>query len=84
MNMEKVRMICALLSWSNVHDCKGATNNLRRVLFTHMADGGDNFSKGVSNLRTSVAMIFFVKLGEFLQANTITSSFAFQNILQVF
>ena len=53
-------------------------------MFTHMADGGDNFSKGVSNLRTSVAMIFFVKLGEFLQANTITSSFAFQNILQVF
>ena len=30
-NVKKARMICALLSWSNVHDCKGATDNLRRV-----------------------------------------------------
>ena len=36
-----------------------------------MADGRDNFSKGVSNLRTSVSVVFFVELGEFLQANTI-------------
>ena len=49
-----------------------------------MADGRDNFSKGVSNLRASVAVVFFIELGEFLQANTIESSFAFQNILQVF
>ena len=73
-----------MLSWSKVHNYTRATNNLRRVLFTHMADGRDNFSKGVSNLRTSVAVVFFVELGEFLQANTIKSSFAFQNILQVF
>ena len=57
-----------MLSRSNVHDCTRATNNLRRVLFAHMADGRDNFSKGVSNLRTSVSVVFFVELGEFLQA----------------